>query len=72
MCDCLELTNKTLADQGFNTFVDHTLPFFGGVAQAVLHTSKIDENKRGKPMTMIASYCPFCGEKYPKEVAPST
>ena len=31
-----------------------------------IETEKIDAKKRGKPPKMIASYCPFCGEKLSK------
>jgi len=30
----------------------------------VVETAKIDTKKRGRPPVMLASFCPFCGEKY--------
>lgn len=60
MCDCMEATNKMLRED-HNTILSFT---FGTPSRTVLSTMKFDEKKRGKPVAMIASFCPFCGEKY--------
>ena len=65
MCDCIELTNKALAEKGTNTEIVSTLPLFGDIARVLISVAKIDEKKRGKPINLLPSYCPFCGEKYP-------
>lgn len=38
-----------------------------GPYRAFIETIKADSKKRGKPMKMFATYCPFCGVKYPKK-----
>jgi len=35
-----------------------------GEPKCVIHTMKVDDKKRGKPPSMLASFCPFCGERY--------
>ena len=61
MCECIARVNKHLAE--FNSVIE--LPWAGPQRPFVL-TMKKDEKKRGKPKMMFASYCPFCGEKYPE------
>ncbi|UQD69244.1 hypothetical protein JEY40_24830 [Bradyrhizobium japonicum] len=58
MCDCIEKTNTHLAQH--NTKI--MLPWVGPKLPFV-ETIKLDEKKRGKPVKMFASHCPFCGEK---------
>ncbi len=36
-----------------------------GPPRALVQTMKRDDKKRGKPSYLMASYCPFCGVKYP-------
>ncbi|WP_158811233.1 hypothetical protein [Beijerinckia sp. L45] len=36
-------------------------------ATAIVATRKRDEHKRGKPISALASFCPFCGVKYAAE-----
>ncbi len=65
MCDCITLTNKALEPYNtqveciFNLF-DKTLPS----SMVVISTMKKDAGKRGKPKTLVAAFCPLCGEKY--------
>lgn len=66
MCDCITSINKKLETR--NTRVDSSFPFSfeeGKVDEprVVLSTHRAD-GKRGKSLTMVASYCPFCGTKY--------
>ena len=60
MCTCIEDSNKFLSDR--NTRI--TIPLFG-TQRPFVQTEKLDDFKRGKPTMIFASYCPFCGEKYP-------
>ena len=60
MCDCIARVNKFLA--GHNSKI--MLPMLGPQIPFV-ETQKLDEKKRGKPMMAFATFCPFCGEKYP-------
>jgi hypothetical protein len=62
VCVCILTVNKMLAEH--NTRI--TLPMVGPQLPFV-QTEKLDERKRGKPLFMFASCCPFCGEKYPRK-----
>lgn len=67
-CSCIETVNAKLADR--NTQVH--LPWFvigGGTPRPFVETIKVDEGKRGKPTKLFASFCPFCGVKYPEREA---
>ena len=59
-CSCMSDTNKMLGEE-HNTILAFT---FGTPSRAVISTMKLDPSKRGKPVAMIASFCPFCGESY--------
>ena len=70
MCNCIELINKSMKDRGYNTELD--IPF--GISPTLnefIHervkvaTKKADESiRRGRPISVFASFCPFCGESY--------
>lgn len=62
MCDCIEKLNVHLKE--FNTEIN--VPFWSrsGVLAPFIETRKLDDRKRGKPKSVMASCCPFCGEKY--------
>jgi len=65
MCNCLAQVQEHLAAHNTQIDVglsirDNTIKFLG----VYLKTHKIDTHKRGQPKNVIASYCPFCGEKY--------
>lgn len=64
MCECIERVNKGLAEH--NTCLSQvTMVNFktGGARQSLtIGTEKI-ESKRGKPKTVLPSFCPFCGER---------
>lgn len=60
MCECLPTINSKLRET-HNTIVSSTL---GRPSRAVVSTLRFDCKVRGKPVAMIASYCPFCGENY--------
>jgi hypothetical protein len=62
VCDCNKRMNEALKE--YNTMLVTNLI---GPPHALVLTDKIDSKKRGKPMMMFASYCPFCGEKYPRK-----
>lgn len=60
MCTCIDEFNEKAAEH--NT--ELTVTLFS--RRPLLETQKVDTKKRGKPVGAIASYCPFCGEKYGK------
>jgi hypothetical protein len=62
MCDCIETTNKHLAE--FNTKIELPLWTSSGARRPFVLTMKVDEKKRGRPRMIFASCCPFCGERY--------
>ncbi len=61
-CECIAEVNKKLAER--NTQI--LLPMFvmKGPVVPFVETRKLNEKKRGKPVAMFASFCPFCGLKY--------
>jgi hypothetical protein len=72
MCDCIKMTNDGLKEHPeWNTQVLVPITFSmknGGLKadRLAVATEKLDDKKRQKPITLFASYCPFCGEKYPE------
>lgn len=62
-CECIEVVNKELAEH--NTQI--LLPMFtvgDNVRRPFVETAKLDDKKRGKPLAMFATFCPFCGMRY--------
>jgi len=61
MCDCISSTDEMLAEH--NTTLVTTL--FGIPQRCAVSTAQLATG-RGKKRAaiMIASFCPFCGEKY--------
>ncbi len=67
MCECISTVNEHLAKHNAQLL----LPMFvvrGSTQRPFVETTKLDEKKRGKPPAMFATFCPFCGEKYPEAV----
>lgn len=58
MCKCAAKVDIDLAK--YNTVLITTM--FSH--QVLLRTEKLDAKKRGKAATILASFCPFCGQKY--------
>jgi hypothetical protein len=70
MCQCRERIDKRLAERnariasGFT--IDLTKPAASmSFAPPLIHLEKVDRKKRGTLPMLVASYCPFCGEKIP-------
>lgn len=61
-CDCITATDKLLAEH--NATIVATLGLFGAPSRVAIECEKRDPKKRGKPPRLIATFCPFCGEKY--------
>jgi hypothetical protein len=70
MCDCQEAVNKRLAFS--NAKIAFGLMWTADanprvdVMPPTIVLEKIDKSKRGKLPTLMASCCPFCGERYPE------
>lgn len=64
MCNCIETMNKTLEDHNCKiTRAVQLTNALGLVARTVVQTEKLDKTKRKKPPVVMATYCPFCGER---------
>lgn len=63
-CKCATKVNKLLEAQ--NEELVLSIRLSSGQAYAVILTQKIDPKKRTKKHTLLATYCPFCGKKYPE------
>jgi len=67
MCDCIGTVDKLLADQDKNTKLAIGLSLKGGPSLIMLTTQKVDRSKRKGPVSVYATYCPFCGRRYEPE-----
>jgi len=56
---CFVQANKALAVH--NTALSFAYVFTDGDVRLIVKTEKLDPTKRGKPKTLMASHCPFCG-----------
>lgn len=61
MCDCISKIDGHLKEKAPNTMLVLNMI---GPQHAVIATCKRDPKKREKPAYMMATYCPFCGDKY--------
>ncbi len=66
MCDCMKTMDDRLKEQpsAANTMLVFNLM---GPARAVVATCKRREKDRQKAVYVMATYCPFCGEKYAED-----
>ena len=61
-CNCIAEMDAAMTEH--NTVVNSSIAF-GGSSPGLyvsVPTMKLDTSKRGKAITLIASYCPFCGK----------
>lgn len=64
MCECHVNMNAVLKEHNAELMSNMLSKDF----RAVISTYKVEEKKRTKkPPYILASYCPFCGEKYQVE-----
>lgn len=54
---CFKTVNKKLREQNTMLVANLLNP-----NHVFIETQKIDKKKRKKPASVMASYCPFCGE----------
>lgn len=67
-CKCVDTMNEHLAKMNTRLaqalMADVTGPGKAQMApRLIILTVKVNEKKRGKPHTALASFCPFCGKK---------
>jgi hypothetical protein len=68
MCNCIEAMDKHLAKVNTRIGMALMVNVMTGrkaemQARPIVVTVKVDEKKRGRPKTALASFCPFCGIK---------
>lgn len=68
MCDCREAVNQRLEFSNARIAAGFCFDAHAGIdlAPPMIALEKIDKNKRGKPPVLLASCCPFCGERFPE------
>ncbi len=75
MCDCREAVNKRLESSNARIAYGFTFSHDNGVGMELsppmIELEKIDKAKRGKPPILLATCCPFCGERFESNVNPS-
>ncbi len=68
MCDCFTKVNRLLREH--NTAIDlcDTINMKTGnfERRMIVPTARIDKKKRKGPIRVFATFCPMCGEEYPK------
>lgn len=74
MCDCLVHTQRLLAllntrlITSFCLTEDLSVP--SDLLEAVIVATEKIESRGKKARTVVASFCPFCGERYPHKLRP--
>ena len=65
MCKCIEQVNETLKEH--NCAVVSSIHLFNPKKPSMvyLQTAILVKKRGAKPIQLMASFCPFCGEKYP-------
>ncbi len=71
MCDCIKETNEALAKETTNTELDVPIVLNHETMElkaeyVLVATRKRNKYQRARPKKLFASYCPFCGRKYPQ------
>jgi hypothetical protein len=73
-CDCIALTDAELAkhntEMGANFQIDRQT---GHVTTSIALVTRLIEKKRGaRPISILATFCPFCGVRYQPEPSEAT
>lgn len=71
MCNCIEEMQAKLKETGRNTQLDIPIVWDRSgslrTERVAIKVCKLEESKREKPLPILPSYCPFCGEPYDLE-----
>lgn len=63
MCDCITQIDEKLKE--YNTGIDASISLKEDIpVKAKVATYKLDSKKRGNAMSLVATFCPFCGQRY--------
>lgn len=65
MCNCVKEINNNLKEYSYSSRI-HAVPFdsdSGTINIAAVHV--VTEKTNVLPLTILAKFCPFCGEAYP-------
>lgn len=64
MCECIERMNGSLAQHNGRIAVAIQItPSMDLRSRLIVQTEKLDKSRRKPVPTVVATYCPFCGEK---------
>lgn len=63
-CRCLTVADRALKKSGYR--VQDLLRLKGTPRRALIVVTPLADVKKPKPLHFAASYCPFCGQKYPE------
>lgn len=69
MCDCMNRVNEKLQPRNTKLSVAFCLSRDLGEMDTMImiQTEKVDTKSRVKPTSVIPTFCPFCGVKYPRK-----
>lgn len=68
MCDCIKCIDEQLAAR--NARLPVGINFSTGECDLILRLDKIDSRKKIGSAFIVATHCPFCGEKTATKEAP--
>lgn len=63
MCRCATKVDESLKGQNY-VLVRNILD--GDAAAAIVEITKIKSSQRTPSMSLVATFCPFCGKRYPE------
>ena len=63
MCDCVKKVNAALAAQNGRLSMTCIIQDDNSLSRAMIVKTERTDDKRAAAPLVVASYCPFCGEK---------
>ena len=64
MCDCIEQLNQKLNERGLRIAQRLMMGKVMTLSPAIIEVEPIDTKSRVRSLPVLATYCPFCGERY--------